>query len=178
MAALLGGSPRRLPGAGWPTPAPIPRGKSLVYSDAPGSSSPSEREVQSPPPAQPTSLGAPLPAAACASPGSNAPPAGRRALCQLATHGIDCPRLPRLERVAFAAWLGRGARRLEDPLRVSLRGCPAGAASIPRVSSLVVAASFPSPACWSLHGWQGDRRKLSLLAPPILGFGSRTRLFP
>lgn len=107
MAALLGGSPApRLPEAGWPAPAPNSAGKSPVCADAPGSSSLSEREVQSTPPAQPTSLGAPLPAAACASPGSDAPPAGRRALCQLATHGIDCPRLPRLERVAFAAWLG------------------------------------------------------------------------
>lgn len=159
---------------------PSSAGKSPVYSDAPGSSSLSEHEVQSPPPAHPTSLGAPLPAAACTSPGSDAPPVGRRALYQLATHGIDCPRLPRLERVAFAVWLGRGARRLEDPPRVSLRGCPAGAASVPRVSSLVVAASFtpppPPPSAWSLRGWQGDRRKLSLLAPPILGFGSRTHL--
>lgn len=108
---LLGGGQRRLPAASRPTPAPIPPASPLsIPEDAPGRSSRSEREVRSPPSAPPTSPGAPLPTAACASPGSDAPPAGRRALCQLATHGIDCPRLPRLERVAFAAWPGRRAR--------------------------------------------------------------------
>ncbi|XP_019487562.1 PREDICTED: uncharacterized protein LOC109376208 [Hipposideros armiger] len=117
---------------------PHSTGKSLACSYAPGRRSPSEHEVRSPPPAPPpTSLGAPLPAAACASPGSHAPPPGRRVLCQLATHGIDCPRLPRLERVAFTAWQGRGARhprRFADPARarVSLLGSPSGAASIPK----------------------------------------------
>ncbi|XP_013364204.1 PREDICTED: atherin-like, partial [Chinchilla lanigera] len=49
--------------------------------------------------------GAPRPAPP-AQPRSDAPPAGRRALCQLAAHGIRCPPLPRWERVAFAAWPG------------------------------------------------------------------------
>ncbi|XP_070089455.1 uncharacterized protein [Equus caballus] len=109
---LLGGGQRRLPAAARPTPARLPRSSPFsVLEDAPGRSSLSEREVRSPLPAPPTSPGAPLPAAACASPGSDAPPAGRLAFCQLATHGIDCPRLPRLELVvAFDAWPGRGAR--------------------------------------------------------------------
>lgn len=115
--------------------SPHSTGESLVYPDAPSHWSLSERKVRSPPPAPPTSLGAPLPAAACASLGSDAPPAGRCSLCQLATHGIDCPGLPCLERVALAAWLGRGARhprRFVDPSCVSLLGSPAGAASIPK----------------------------------------------
>lgn len=115
--------------------SPHSSGESLVYPDAPSHWSPSERKVRSPPPAPPTSPGAPLPAAACASLGSDAPPAGRCSLCQLATHGIDCPGLPCLERVALAAWPGRGARhprRFVDPACVNLLGSPAGAASVPK----------------------------------------------
>ncbi|CAI9155272.1 unnamed protein product [Rangifer tarandus platyrhynchus] len=50
-------------------------------------------------PREPLSL-----ARACASPGSNAPLARWCTLCQIATHGIHCPRLPRLELVAFTVW--------------------------------------------------------------------------
>lgn len=140
---------------------PHSTGESLACSYAPGRRSPSEHEVRSPPPAPPpTSLGAPLPAAACASPGSHAPPPGRRVLCQLATHGIDCPRLPRLERVAFTAWQGRGARhprRFADPARarVSLLGSPSGAASILKEFSLHLTSGkesrlsrFSPSSCW------------------------------
>nr|XP_019605939.1 PREDICTED: uncharacterized protein LOC109457457 [Rhinolophus sinicus] len=140
---------------------PHSTGESLAYPCAPGRWSPSEHEVRSPPPAPPpTSLGAPLPAAACASSGSHAPPAGRRVLCQLATHGIDCPRLPRLERVAFPAWQGRGARhprRFADPARarVSLLGSPLrGRRQYPRerkstrqISSAILLGRSVSPSC-------------------------------
>lgn len=54
--------------------------------------------------------GSPSPRCSLRQPWERCAPARRCTLCQLATHGIHCPRLPRLELVAFAMWPERGVR--------------------------------------------------------------------